>query len=148
MATADPQQDAPEQAMSDADRDLTASPPLPEKHVAATPGPRATRLRAVYAQALDHTLGKLGWDNFAACYPTVSSRADGVLRQVQGQMVAKLGEKCEKEFDNIMASRQVVPKLNELEGLIADASQRRKAAGGVDPEPYVHPSPSPFATNV
>ena len=75
--------------------DEPASPPLPEKHVAATPGPRATRLRDLYAQALEHTLGKLAWDNFAACYPTVAGRAEGVLRQVQGQMVGKLGEKCE-----------------------------------------------------
>jgi kinetochore protein NNF1 len=118
--------------------DEPASPPLPEKHVAATPGPRATRLRDLYAQALEHTLGKLAWDNFAACYPTIGSRAEGVLRQVQAQMVGKLGEKCEKEFDSIVASRQVVSKLNELEALIADAQQRRSAATDeTDPIPYV-----------
>lgn len=65
-------------------------------------------------------------------------KAEGVLRQVQGQMVGKLGEKCEKEFDNIMAARSVVPKLNELEGLIADASQRRSAST-TEPTPYGAP---------
>lgn len=59
------------------------------------PGPRAARLQDLYAQSLRRTLGKLAWDNFAACYPTVGRRAEGVLRQVQAQMVDKLGEKCE-----------------------------------------------------
>lgn len=106
---------------------------------AVTPaGRRATRLRAVYAQALEHTLGRLAWDNVASCYPTISTRAEGVLRQVQGQMVGKLGEKCGKEFESILAARQVVPKLNELEGLEADAGRRRREEGGEQqPTPYV-----------
>lgn len=62
------------------------------------PGPRASRLQELYAQSLKRTLGKLKWDNFAACYPTVASRAEPVLKQVQAQMVEKLGEKCEVRF--------------------------------------------------
>lgn len=73
----------------------TSSPPLPERHTAVTPGPRAARLQQLYAQSLRHTLSKLGWDNFAGCYPTVARRAEPVLRQVQAQMVDKLGDKCE-----------------------------------------------------
>ncbi|RSM13732.1 hypothetical protein CEP52_001858 [Fusarium oligoseptatum] len=91
-----------------------ASPPLPQRHTAVTPGPRAARLQELYSRSLRKTLGKIGWENVAGCYPTVAKRAEGVLRQVQGQMVEKLGEKCE-----------VVPKLNDLESLISDASRRR-----------------------
>ncbi|CAH0049113.1 unnamed protein product [Clonostachys solani] len=114
-------------------RDEATPAPAADEDVA--PGPRATRLRALYGQALQHTLGKLAWENFAACYPTISSRSEGVLRQVQGQMVGKLGEKCQKEFDNIIVSRQVVPKLNELESLIADASKRRAESDDSVPDP-------------
>lgn len=39
-----------------------------------------------------------------------------------------------------MVSRQVVPKLNELEALIADASKRRSSTDTPDPIPYV-PNP-------
>ncbi|CAI6092092.1 unnamed protein product [Clonostachys chloroleuca] len=126
------------------DDEATPTPAPADVNENVVPGPRATRLRALYGQALQHTLGKLAWENFAACYPTISSRSQGVLRQVQGQMVGKLGEKCQvnlthllhpKEFDNIIVSRQVVPKLNELESLIADASKRRAESDDSVPDP-------------
>jgi kinetochore protein NNF1 len=75
-----------------------ASPPLPPRHTPVAPGPRAERLQELYAQRLQRTLRKLGWQNFAGCYPTVAKKAEGVLRQVQSQMVDKLGEKCEVSF--------------------------------------------------
>ncbi|KAJ4020051.1 hypothetical protein NW752_005154 [Fusarium irregulare] len=112
-----------------------ASPPLPQRHTAVSPGPRAARLQELYARSLKKTLGKIGWENVAGCYPTVAKRAEGVLKQVQGQMVDKLGEKCEKEFENIMVSRQVVPKLNDLESLISDASHRRAESTTEPPTP-------------
>ncbi|TFA99481.1 hypothetical protein CCMA1212_008834 [Trichoderma ghanense] len=121
--------------------------PLPQ---AVTPGPRAARLQELYAQSLRRTLAKLKWENFAACYPTVASRAEPVLRQVQAQMVEKLGDKCElafevleneeerwrkKEFESVLAARQVVPKLNELEALISEATHRRITAPPDAPKP-------------
>lgn len=147
------------------------SPPLPQRHTAVTPGPRAARFQELYAQSLRRTLAKAGWSNFAGCYPTVARGSEGVLKQVQGQMVDKLGEKCEvslcrrgdwgkwaegeqrgshcprimesrltlsrkREFESIMASRQVVAKLNELEGLIGDATNRRASSTTeTDPTP-------------
>lgn len=68
------------------------------------PGPRAIRLQELYAQSLKRTLGKLKWDNFAACYPTVASKAEPVLKQVQAQMVEKLGEKCEVRLPTFSSS--------------------------------------------
>ncbi|KAM0562124.1 hypothetical protein ACHAPJ_002568 [Fusarium lateritium] len=121
----EPQPQQQDSNTQDQDQEPPASPPLPQRHTAVTPGPRAARLQELYARSLKKTLGKVSWDNVAGCYPTVAKRAEGVLRQVQGQMVDKLGEKCEKEFENIMVSRQVVPKLNDLESLISDASRRR-----------------------
>lgn len=74
------------------------------------PGPRATRLKALYSQALTHTLSKLAWNNFATCYPTISSRSESVLKQVQAQMVAKLSEKCEV---GSLPFRQPTPTFQE-----------------------------------
>ncbi|KAM0199183.1 hypothetical protein ACHAPA_001583 [Fusarium lateritium] len=133
-ASQQPQQQS-EQEQDPNSQEPPASPPLPQRHTAVTPGPRAARLQELYARSLKKTLGKVGWGNVAGCYPTIAKRAEGVLRQVQGQMVDKLGEKCEKEFENIMVSRQVVPKLNDLESLISDASRRRVGSKAEPPTP-------------
>jgi kinetochore protein NNF1 len=71
------------------------SPPLPARHIAITPGPRATRLQEAYSSSLSHTLSRLGWENFAACYPTIAAQAPDTLRHVQKQMVERLGLLCE-----------------------------------------------------
>ncbi|KAH7252470.1 Nnf1-domain-containing protein [Fusarium tricinctum] len=133
-ASQQPQQPS-EQEQNPNTQEPPASPPLPQRHTAVTPGPRAARLQELYARSLKKTLGKVGWGNVAGCYPTIAKRAEGVLRQVQGQMVDKLGEKCEKEFENIIVSRQVVPKLNDLESLISDASRRRTGSKTEPPTP-------------
>jgi kinetochore protein NNF1 len=45
----------------------------------------------------------------------------------------------QNEFESIIEARQVIPKLNHLETLISDASQRRKEAPSSveEPTPYV-----------
>ncbi|KAI2626696.1 Nnf1-domain-containing protein [Hypoxylon sp. NC1633] len=110
-----------------------ASPPLPTRHTPVAPGLRASRFQDVLASSLSHTLAKISWDNFAACYPTVAAQAPAVLRAVQKQMVDRLGALCKKEFDSVLQSRNVVAKLNELEGLVSEAEQRRDEVGAVGP---------------
>ena len=92
LATQEGQED-PDQRDEQAHDPTPASPPLPSKHTAATPGPRATRLQEVFASSLKHTLDKISWTNFAACYPTIATHAPGTLQAVQQQMVRLLGEK-------------------------------------------------------
>ncbi|KAJ4144749.1 hypothetical protein LMH87_003620 [Akanthomyces muscarius] len=108
------------------------APPAP-----LVPGVKATRLQSIYAQALGGTLKKLSWANFAGCYPTIAKRADGVLRKLQEQMANQLQGRCEKEFEKILESRQVVAKLNELEALVGDAEKAREEAqaAGIKEEP-------------
>lgn len=98
-----------------------ASPPLPSRHTAATPGPRAQRFQEMFGLALDHTLTKISPDNFASCYPTVASQAPAVLGQVQRAMVDRFADLCNQEFGRVQARYGVVPKLNELEALVSDA---------------------------
>lgn len=104
-----------------------------------TPGPRASRFQEVLDSSLSHTLGKISWENFAACYPTVAAQAPAVLRAVQKQMVDRLGALCKKEFESVMQTRNVVAKLNELEGLVIEAERKRDEAGVVGAEAPVPP---------
>lgn len=101
------------------------SQPPDQAAPAPVPGPRATRLTQLYNQALDRTLSKLAYPNLAQCYPTIAAKAEPVLQQVRGQIVDRLGEKCRKEFEDILEGRKVVGRLNELEGLVGEAGERR-----------------------
>ncbi|KAI1106919.1 Nnf1-domain-containing protein [Jackrogersella minutella] len=115
------------------------SPPLPARHTPLAPGPRASRFQQVLDSSLSHTLGKISWDNFAACYPVVAERSPAVLRAVQKQMVDRLGALCQKEFESVLQSRNVVAKLNELESLVSEAERRRDDAGVVGVEASIPP---------
>ncbi|KAI1738417.1 Nnf1-domain-containing protein [Xylaria scruposa] len=126
------------QSQSEA-QETPASPPLPARHTALTPGPRASRFQATLDSALSHTLAKISWDNFAACYPYIASHAPATLRAVQSQMVDRLRSLCKKEFDSIQQARSVVAKLNELETLVSEAERRRKAAGDGGGDPPIPP---------
>lgn len=108
------------------DPDVTASPPLPNRHTATTPGPRAQRFQEMFDLALNHTLTKISLDNFASCYPTIAARAPHILAQVQRGMVDRLAQLCNQEFAAVLSRYQVVAKLNELESLVSDAEQRRR----------------------
>ncbi|KAI0023162.1 Nnf1-domain-containing protein [Xylariomycetidae sp. FL0641] len=147
------QQQQQQQPSSDEPQDeqQPASPPLPARHTAQTPGPRASKFQAILAKTLKHTLDKIDWDNFAACYPTVAAKAPGTLRAVQKQMVDRLGALCQKEFESIMQARSVVAKLNELESLVSEAERRRDEAGegGVPPiPPHMLPADAVLAAHL
>ncbi|KAK0621451.1 hypothetical protein B0T17DRAFT_508800 [Bombardia bombarda] len=125
------------------------SPPLPAKHTAVTPGPRAARLQQLFSSTLKHTLDKINRDNFASCFPTIATNASGTLEFVQGQMVERIATMCNKEFNSVLENRNVVAKLNELESLVSDAARRKAevmsnaASSGRAAEPPVPPHTLP-----
>ncbi|KAG6133041.1 hypothetical protein E4U12_002916 [Claviceps purpurea] len=98
--------------------------PEPESQ-SPPPGPRAQRLHQIHAASLTRTLDKLAYENLAPCFPTIARRAEPILRQVQSQMVQKLREKSEAEFEAILRARGVVGKLNELEEVVAAAAEEQ-----------------------
>ncbi|KAK6834284.1 hypothetical protein PG987_008978 [Apiospora arundinis] len=117
------------------------------------PGPRAARFQKVLDDSLKHTLGKVNWENFASCYPTVAERAPATLKAAQRQMVDRLAMLCKKEFDSILTSRNVVNKLNELEGLVSEAELRRDEAGlpdqnNIPTPPHLLPAPAILAAHL
>ncbi|CAJ2506299.1 Uu.00g004290.m01.CDS01 [Anthostomella pinea] len=117
----------------------SASPPLPPRHTALTPGPRASRFQDVLESSLAHTLSKLTYENLASCYPTLAVEAPKVLRGVQERLVLKLGQNCRESFDKVNRSRDIVAKLNELETLVSEAERRRDEAGEKGAEAPIPP---------
>ncbi|KAF9877317.1 mind kinetochore complex component [Colletotrichum karsti] len=112
-----------------------ASPPLPQKHTAVTPGVRAGYFEKTYNGALQKTLQAVRFENFADCFPTIAANAPNTLRNVQKQMADYLEDRCSKDFQTILAERDVVRKLNEFESLVSDADRRRLESGDDAEEP-------------
>jgi kinetochore protein NNF1 len=128
--TSAPTQEPPAPSQ-DAEAAPPPSPPLPTKPVALAPGPRASRLHEVFTDRVSATLEKVSYANFAACYPTVAAAKPGTLKAIHSQVRDVFANRCEREFQRVLGERDVVAKLNALEGLIAQAS-RRRAEGGMD----------------
>lgn len=112
----------------------SASPPPPAPE-SQTPGPRASRLIQVFDQALARTLRANSYANFASCFPTPARHVPASLESVWRQLNAKLEESAKSEFEEIIAERQAVQHLNELDRLVGDARARRDSEGdGEQPE--------------
>lgn len=104
-----------------------ASPsPPPPAAIPQAPGPRASRLHQVFDQALARTLRANSYANFASCFPTPARHVPASLESVWRQLNAKLEESAKAEFEEIIAEREVVPHLNELDRLVGEARVRRE----------------------
>ncbi|KAI4159322.1 MAG: hypothetical protein LQ342_006645 [Letrouitia transgressa] len=113
------------------------SPPLPAPPIAQTPGPRATKFQRLFADALSHTLRICSYAKFAACFPTPAAHAAATLDSVWRQITDKVAASAHKEFEDILAEREVVAGLNELERLGFVFHGGFIAEGAVEPPPVV-----------
>ncbi|KAK5006818.1 hypothetical protein LTR28_006048 [Elasticomyces elasticus] len=105
----------------------TPSPAVPAP-IPTAPGPRATALQKVFADALGHTIKKCEYGHFAACFPTAARAAPDAMAALHREFVGKLEGGCNAEFEAILADRNVVASLNELDELINQARRRRERA--------------------
>jgi kinetochore protein NNF1 len=102
--------------------------PAPAPPVAETPGPRAQGLINVFNQASKATLDKCSSSNFAACFPTAAQYSPETLEELRSQIVSQLDRAWKTNFEDILARRNVVRLLNELDACIDDAKKRKKRA--------------------
>lgn len=74
-----------------------ASPPpspLPVLAEDATPGARATALQQAFAKALEATLNKCSYANFASCFPTPAQYRPQTLEMFHKDFTGRLSEVC------------------------------------------------------
>ncbi len=72
--------------------------PTPPPPVAESPGPRATALQRVFAEALAHTLKTCSYKNFAACFPTPAQHVPESLQDLWRNFTQQLEERCKVGF--------------------------------------------------
>ncbi|MCJ1310872.1 hypothetical protein MMC25_004540 [Agyrium rufum] len=106
----------------------TSPSPSPQPPTSATPGPLATRLRDLYSNALTHTLRTCSYANFSSCFPTPARQKPDVLRSVWQQVVARIEERGNVEFEGILQERDVVAGLNRLERVLNMGRGRKEKA--------------------
>lgn len=121
------------------DRSPSPAPPPP---VATAPGPRATALQKLYADAIAHVLKTCSYNNFASCFPTPAKEVPDSIRHLHEQFTERLGAVMRMNFEQILTERNVVPSLNELDALIEDAKKRKsKAEEDANGQPVQTPVP-------
>jgi kinetochore protein NNF1 len=107
--------------------------PTPPPPTISAPGPRAAALQTAFSRALDATLSKVSHDNFAACFPTTATNRPETVRVFWRDFVERLRAVCQRQFDGILAEREVVVALNALDALVGEARARKEgeqARGG------------------
>ncbi|KAF2837893.1 Nnf1-domain-containing protein [Patellaria atrata CBS 101060] len=121
--------------------------PTPQAPIADSPGPRAQALQNIFNQALNSTLKKCNYKNFAACFPTPAEYVPETLDAFHRDFIGRLGEACKSNFEAIMLERNVIPSLNILDALLEDAKRRKTraelTANGGPPTPPVAPHTLP-----
>lgn len=100
------------------------SPSLPPP-VETLPGPRATALQRLYADATAHILKTCSYSSFASCFPTPANTRPESLRDLHHRFTTSLGKSLHANFDDILQERDVVRSLNELDRLVNEAKKRR-----------------------
>lgn len=104
----------------------------PAQETQPPPGVRATRLHQVFNQALTHTLRANNYANFSGCFPTPARHVPASLESLWRQLNAKLEESARGEFEDIVAEREAIAKLNELDELVGEAKGRLDDGDGRD----------------
>lgn len=88
---------------------------------------RFLRLNQVFDRALKQSLVKFqDWEKFSSCFPTYSKTKDGIthLMNCQKQVIQFWTGLNHKEFEELLADRQVKEKLDELDELLSEANTR------------------------
>ncbi|KAF2672941.1 hypothetical protein BT63DRAFT_450970 [Microthyrium microscopicum] len=106
----------------------TSPPPEPPPASSNIRGRRAEAFEKLLDNALEATFAKVSYDNFSACFPTWAAYKARTLADFHGKFVGRLRTTCNENFESIIEDRKVVPTLNSLDNLIADAIARKEAA--------------------
>ena len=84
--------DAPDKTMP---ASASRSPsPVTAPPIAAAPGPRASALQKLYADAVAHTIKTCSYKNFASCFPTPAKAAPEAMKDLHADFVDKLHHSC------------------------------------------------------
>ncbi|KAI9014683.1 Nnf1-domain-containing protein [Gaertneriomyces semiglobifer] len=88
-------------------------------------GPRMRKLRAGFDAALGNCLKSCNYRRIADAFPRLAEEHADDLRSAHEQLVAFIRQSMKEEFDCINSERNVATKLNELDRIQAEATERQ-----------------------
>jgi kinetochore protein NNF1 len=106
----------------------TTSPPpspLPEAPEDLSPGARATALQNAFAKALEATLNKCSYDNFAACFPTPAQYRPQTLEMFHKDFTGRLSEVCTVRATPVVSRAPRILTIADGVRIHNEGSQRR-----------------------
>lgn len=99
---------------------------------------RYLRLNQVFNKALGQSIAKLeSWEKVSSCFPQYARTREGALNLVNCQQQVKefWMELSKREFEEILAERNVKQKLDELDDLISEAKQHLRSSKKQEGQP-------------
>jgi kinetochore protein NNF1 len=73
----------------------SSQPTSPAPNASSVRGMRAEAFEKLLNGALEHTLSKVSYENFAACFPTWAQYKPRSLKEFHGQFVERLRATCQ-----------------------------------------------------
>ncbi|KAG0300453.1 hypothetical protein BGZ98_009153 [Dissophora globulifera] len=110
--------------LHDAPIDDSLDNPEPEPE-----GPRMTRLRGVLEKSLQETLKACNFNAIRECFPALAAANPTDLQDAHQKVCQFLNVEVNNEFEQVIAERNVIFKLNGLDRLIAEAKSNGITAG-------------------
>ncbi|ORY74585.1 Nnf1-domain-containing protein [Protomyces lactucae-debilis] len=87
---------------------------------------RATKLQEILDTTVSATLRACSYDKLASCFPTLAQNDAPSLEHAQQQVYDFLQTTMAQEFGKILAEREAVQRLDELDLLIKQARERKE----------------------
>ncbi|RUO96999.1 Nnf1-domain-containing protein [Jimgerdemannia flammicorona] len=90
-------------------------------------GPRATKLRQTFEKSLSKTIKNISYEKLAQSFPHIANDSPESLQSAHQQVTTFLQQSVQEEFQNLLETKNLIRKLNELDMLI-DAARKNKQA--------------------
>ncbi|CAO3696609.1 unnamed protein product [Umbelopsis ramanniana] len=91
-------------------------------------GKRATKLNMLFEKYVERIIQSVSYAKFAICFSDLNEQQHEALVMAHKQVCEYLEQSIREDFHSILAERQLVEKLNELDKLVEEAKRSNNAA--------------------
>ncbi|KAG2180002.1 hypothetical protein INT43_003789 [Umbelopsis isabellina] len=90
-------------------------------------GKRAKKLNLLFEKYMQRIIQSLSYAKFALCFPELDEHQHDALVMAHKQVCEYLETSMKEDFQNIVAERELLERLNELDQLVEQAKVKHKS---------------------